>query len=202
MCDLIPGTYRCDDCFRPHLLCSACCVSTHLNSPFHRIRHFNGRYFERSDLDTLGIVIDLRPHTHDCHAVSEHKEDLSKADSNDPESSRNAASGQNRPAKSNLIIVSSSGIFKRSVKWCKCANSPEPFVQLFRAKLFPASFTNPSSAFTFEVLDHFRVDALECKTAALNFINKLVRISNEAFPSRVPVGRLTYSDFRRFFDFN
>lgn len=96
-------------------------------------------------------------------------------------------SGRNRSPKSNLIIVSSTGIFKRSVKWCRCPNSPEPYIQLLRANLFPASFFQPETAFTFDVLDHFRIDALECKTAAMNFMSKIVRISNEAFPSEVPV---------------
>ena len=56
-----------------------------------------------------------------------------------------------------------------------------------RAKLFPASMIRPETAFTFEVLDHFHLDALECKTAAMNFMSKIVRISNEAFPGNVPV---------------
>ena len=68
------------------------------------------------------------------------------------------------------------------------AKSPDRFVELLlHAKLFPASFKNPKTAFTFEVLDHFQVDALECKTAAMNFMSKLWRMTNEAFPSRVPV---------------
>jgi CxC2 like cysteine cluster associated with KDZ transposases len=87
-----------------------------------------------------------------------------------------------------MIIVSSTGIFRRSIKWCHCAKSPEAFIKLLlRAKLFPASFKNPKTAFTFEVLDHFHVDALECKMAAMNFMSKLRRITNEAFPSLVPV---------------
>ena len=91
-------------------------------------------------------------------------------------------------SRSNLIIVSSTGIFKRSVRWCHCAKSSDQYVQLLlQAKLFPASFKNPKTAFTFEVLDHFRVDALECKTAAMNFMSKIRRITDEAFPSRVPV---------------
>jgi CxC2 like cysteine cluster associated with KDZ transposases len=73
------------------------------------------------------------------------------------------------------------------VTWCTCANSPEPYIQLLRASLFPASFVQPETVFTFDVLDHFRIDALECKTAAMNFMSKIVRISNEAFPSEVPV---------------
>src|ERR1700709_2305351 len=65
MCNVTPGTYRCTDCFSQHFLCQLCCVSAHLTLPFHRIRQFNGRYFEHSDLDQLGYFLDLRQHTHD-----------------------------------------------------------------------------------------------------------------------------------------
>ncbi|KIM74954.1 hypothetical protein PILCRDRAFT_79556, partial [Piloderma croceum F 1598] len=86
-----------------------------------------------------------------------------------------------------LTIVASTGIFKRSIRWCHCAKSSKRFVQLLlRAKLFPASFKNPKTAFTFEVLDQFQLDALECKTAAMNFMSKIGRVTDEAFPSRVP----------------
>src|SRR6202050_2530441 len=91
-------------------------------------------------------------------------------------------------SRSDLTVVSSTGIFKCSVRWCNCTKSPDQYVQLLLcAKLFPASFKNPKTAFTFEVLDHFQINALECKTAAMNFMSKLVRITNEVFPSRVPV---------------
>jgi hypothetical protein len=58
-------------------------------------------------------------------------------------------------SRSNLIIVSSTGIFKCSVRWCHCAKSSDQYVELLQAKLFPASFKNPKTAFTFEVLNHF-----------------------------------------------
>ena len=89
---------------------------------------------------------------------------------------------------SNIIIVSSTGIFKPSVQWYHCAKSPDQFVELLLcAKLFPASFKNPKTAFTFEVLNHFWVSALECKTASMNFMSKIRQIMDEAFPSHVPV---------------
>jgi CxC2 like cysteine cluster associated with KDZ transposases len=73
------------------------------------------------------------------------------------------------------------------VKWCLCPNAPEHHVQLFRMHLFSASYQCPSTAFTFNLLDLFYVDAMECKTSALNFFNKLQRLTNNAFPSLVPV---------------
>jgi len=209
VCNSTPGTHRCKDCFGSHFLCDVCCVSTHLTSPFHRIQRFNGRYFEKSDLDRLGLVLDLRQHPGECVIDCQNTEeqldsdsDISEYDDDDSDpivTSQSTDQPQGRftddrrsdrrsdRRRSNLIIVSSTGIFKRSVRWCRCTKPLEPYIQLLRAKLFPASFIHPGTAFTFEVLDHFHIDALECKTAAMNFMSKIVRISNEAFPGTVPV---------------
>ncbi|KAI6040015.1 hypothetical protein EDC04DRAFT_2602760 [Pisolithus marmoratus] len=53
-----------------------------------------------------------------------------------------------------------------------------------RQRLFPASISKTQTAFTFAVLDHFLIDALECKTSAMSFYQKLKRFTNNAFPER------------------
>jgi hypothetical protein len=74
-------------------------------------------------------------------------------------------------SQSHITIVSSTSIFRQLV--C-CTKTPDDYVQLLlHAKLFLASFKNPKTAFTFEVLDHFQLDALECKMAAMNFMSKI-----------------------------
>jgi hypothetical protein len=171
--------------------------------PFHRVQMWNGRFFERSDLLMHTLSLDLRHHLDDCFSIptSTEAQMMSDLDISDEggglldESEPQEASEwmTNFRSRSNLIIVSSTGIFKRAVRWCHCAKSSDQYVQLLlRAKLFPASFKNPQTVFTFEVLDHFRVDALECKTAAMNFMSKIQRITNEAFPSCVPVSISMY----------
>jgi hypothetical protein len=39
--------------------------------------------------------------------------------------------------------------------------------------LFAASLQRPETAFTFNVLDYFHIDAMECHTAASNFVAKI-----------------------------
>ncbi|KIK73637.1 hypothetical protein PAXRUDRAFT_177903, partial [Paxillus rubicundulus Ve08.2h10] len=51
--------------------------------------------------------------------------------------------------------------------------------------LFPASISRPETAFTFNVLDHYRIDNLECKTTATSFFSKLLRLTPKGTP--VPV---------------
>ncbi|KAG2047197.1 hypothetical protein BDR06DRAFT_852282, partial [Suillus hirtellus] len=85
-------------------------------------------------------------------------------------------------------IVHSSGVFTHNVSWCQCPGSHhEHHLQLLQAGLFPASTTHPRTAFTFKVLDHFLIDALECKTSAMSFFEKIRRLTNNAFPDTVPV---------------
>ncbi|KAG2127183.1 uncharacterized protein EDB93DRAFT_1096648, partial [Suillus bovinus] len=85
-----------------------------------------------------------------------------------------------------VTIVHSSGVFEHNVAWCHCLGSDSQHVQLLKAGLFPASFTRPKTTFTFEVLDHFLIDALECKTSARSFYEKLTRLTNNAFQDTVP----------------
>ncbi|KAG2339937.1 hypothetical protein BDR05DRAFT_977500 [Suillus weaverae] len=86
-----------------------------------------------------------------------------------------------------VTIVHSSRVFIHNVAWCHCQDSVfKQHLQLLRAGLFPASSTWPKTAFTFEVLDHFLIDSLECKTSARSFFEKLTRLTNNAFPDTVP----------------
>jgi hypothetical protein len=154
---------------------------------------WNGRFFERSDLLSDSLSLDLSHYPDNCPSISLSTEtemlfDLEGNEFTDGYQPSDSTSTTHSGFRSHLIIVSWTGIFKCLVRWCKCAKSPDQYVQLLlRAKLFPASFKNPKTAFTFKVLDHFRVDALEYNTAAMNFMSKVRRITNEVFPSQVPV---------------
>ncbi|KAI6020540.1 hypothetical protein EDC04DRAFT_2869910 [Pisolithus marmoratus] len=87
-----------------------------------------------------------------------------------------------------MTIVHTEGIFTHQISGCNCPGS-DPIqwhLELLWQRLFPASISKPKTAFTFDVLDHFLIDALECKTSAMSFYQKLKRFTNNAFPERVP----------------
>jgi hypothetical protein len=98
-------------------------------------------------------------------------------------------SGSSAKAMTTICIVNRSGVHHLPVKWCRCPGHDPDDRQLFMMGLFPASFKRIKTAFTFQVLDDFRIDNLECKTAALNFYRKLKRITSNAFPDSVKVHR-------------
>ncbi|KAG1735762.1 hypothetical protein EDB19DRAFT_1896184 [Suillus lakei] len=78
-----------------------------------------------------------------------------------------------------------SRIHTHKINYCRCADVPTADVQLCQMELFPVSFTQPKTAFTFDILDDFLLDNLECGTSAMNYYNKL-RMTTSVFPHLVP----------------
>src|SRR5882757_772500 len=70
LCQQSSGSYRCQDCFKSTLVCAPCCISTHAQLPFHRIQMWNGHFFERSDVLTNALTLDLRHYPDDCPTIS------------------------------------------------------------------------------------------------------------------------------------
>ena len=91
--------------------------------------------------------------------------------------------------KKTLVLVDVSGVHQLIVSWCCCPNAPDQATQLFQHRLFPASISRPSTAFTFGVLEYFHIDAVECKTSASNFSSKLRRLTDFSSPQSVPVSK-------------
>jgi CxC2 like cysteine cluster associated with KDZ transposases len=87
-----------------------------------------------------------------------------------------------------ITIVDRSGVHEIGVCWCCCSGAPERDAQLMMAGLFPATFHNPKTAFTFRVLEEYHLDNLECKTTPSQFFSRLRRLTNDEFPNTVPVG--------------
>jgi hypothetical protein len=95
-----------------------------------------------------------------------------------------------RTAKSGnplLTVVDQSGIFDLEVLYCICPNAAAKHEQFFNTALFPSSFKQVETAFTFAVLDDFLADNLECKTTAQQYHSKLQSITNWMFPDSVQV---------------
>src|SRR6202012_5871208 len=87
-----------------------------------------------------------------------------------------------------ITVVDRSKLHEIGVSWCRCSEAPEHDMQLMMAGLFPATFHNPKTAFTFRVLEDFHLDNLECKTTPSQFFSRLRRLTNDEFPNTVPVG--------------
>jgi hypothetical protein len=105
----------------------------------------------------------------------------------DPDEAPSSSVPRSQPTTNTMVIVDKSGVHRLMVTYCNCPDAEPLDIQLFCAGLFPASFRKPKTAFTFSVLDDFLLDNLECGTTAMNYYNKLRRMTTGAFPHLVPV---------------
>ena len=84
-----------------------------------------------------------------------------------------------------LTYVHVNGVHQLPTSFCKCRGAASEEIQLLRMGLFPSTSTTPQTAFTFQLLDDYLLENLECKTSALHYFSKLRRMTCKAFPQLV-----------------
>lgn len=162
--------YRCRECISSLFFCEACIVAEHSSMPLHRIERWNGSFFEPGPID--------QPQLHQYLV-------LGHSGSQCPSSP--FTFGASRPVDSILTVVHINGYHKLHVRYCCCPSSPEPYVQLVLAGLFPATHARPATAFTFQLLHHFQRINLASKTAAHDYHKALLQLSDPVQPNKIPV---------------
>ncbi|KAI6040087.1 hypothetical protein EDC04DRAFT_2602734 [Pisolithus marmoratus] len=188
-CEEAEGSVQCMSCTGVHAWCGPCAVKAHRNLPFHKVQRWNGTHYEPTSLMELGFLWHIG-----------HGGDPCPQNSSDPDPDESGyMTGEEPPnhrhsddlairrfSQFQMTIVHTEGIVSHELSVCNCPGShPNDWhLELLRQRLFPASISKPKTAFTFTVLDHFLIDALECKTSAMSFYQKLKRLTNNAFPER------------------
>ncbi|KAN0135970.1 hypothetical protein V8E53_006131 [Lactarius tabidus] len=77
------------------------------------------------------------------------------------------------------------GVFTMEILFCACSGSESKDAQLLQMCLFPSTYKQTETAFSFSALDNFLVDNLECKTNAQQYFSKLQSITSTMFPDYV-----------------
>ncbi|KAN0136041.1 hypothetical protein V8E53_006202 [Lactarius tabidus] len=77
------------------------------------------------------------------------------------------------------------GVFTMEILFCTCSNSESKDTQVLQMCLFPSTYKQIETAFSFSALDNFLVDNLECKTNAQQYFSKLQSITSTMFPDYV-----------------
>ncbi|KIM59759.1 hypothetical protein SCLCIDRAFT_125631, partial [Scleroderma citrinum Foug A] len=162
----------CGSCRGIHAWCRPCTVKVQKNLPFHKLQSWNGTHYQAISLMDLGFIWHISHCGDPCPNSKTEEWDFDQSIS-----------------QYQMTVVHTNGIFTHQVSWCCCpgADSKGWHFELLKERLFPASITKPKIAFSFQVLDHFLIDALECKTSAMSFYQKLKRITSNAFPEQLPV---------------
>jgi hypothetical protein len=189
-CNSRQTMWRCSDCVGCADLCNDCVKARHASSPYHRVEHWAGNFFEPAWLCQANVVIYLGHGGLPCPS----KGVFNGRDSDDlAEPSRNTVFGNGLPKLKGSdyhIVVDRSGVHRIRIIPCGCPDAPKEgdrYIHYLKMGLFPASLQKIKTVFTFRVLDDFRMDNLECKTAGLNYWHKIVRVTSNEFPKSVPV---------------
>ena len=156
--------FRCSDCFGPKWWCQSCLLKSHTWQPFRRPQHWKDGSFEKVSLYDLGGVLNLSHSLGGC-----------------------GSQDGNSFGDRTMTVIHFNWVFMISIRFCCCLGAAPDHEQLFRNSLFPSTFDRPETAFTFQLLDYYAIDAMECKTSAQIFFQKLRRMTNNAFPDEVPV---------------
>lgn len=195
-CKTAQGELRCKDCFGGALLCKDCCLFLHQRLPCHRLERWSGGFFIDTSLHKEGFMLHLGHNGDRCpmDCLPDMDSEIWAEENvwEDVDETRQNLLDKWESLDTNVVIVvDCSGIHQRRIRYCNCSSTADRHIQLLRAKLFPASFKNPSTVFTFEVLEYFHLDAVECKTSAMSFFAKLRRITNYNIPGSVPVSHFS-----------
>ncbi|KAJ7015755.1 hypothetical protein C8F04DRAFT_1284868 [Mycena alexandri] len=150
--------YRCIDCFSPDVLCSGCCVARHKTHPLDRIEFWNGEFFERVSLKSLGLRIQMG-HT-----------GFETCDSP-------------QPGHTDFTVVHSNGIHAVAVDFCGCENAHMAGTtreQTLRMSWFPATDLEPQTCATFRVVELFHILTLQGKVTTYDFYSGLEKLTDNA----------------------
>lgn len=199
-CDSLEAIFRCRDCLHDNIVCRQCCLKRHNILPFHRVEKWGGTCFLPISLKDLGFILHIGHGGVRCPTKIGCTEGWADIEDNSPfhqahlgtipeedESEKDSPIDDTTADRSDVLVISTYGVVSHRVQWCTCDNAEEKHIQLLRSRLFPGSQKQPKTAFTFNVLDYFHIDQMECKTAALAFYSKLRRLTNNAFPHAVAV---------------
>ncbi|KAH9829413.1 uncharacterized protein C8Q71DRAFT_888932 [Rhodofomes roseus] len=154
-CGSEQSPFRCRDCFDVRMWCETCVLERHQDLPFHRLETWqDSLYFVKVDLKSLGLRIQLG------HPSGERCTNPKRAFGDD------------------FVVLDLSGIHQVALDFCGCTQALSRPTQLLRARLFPATPTNPKTAATFTLLRHFHLLSNQANVSGFEFHTTLARLTD------------------------
>ncbi|KAJ7025133.1 hypothetical protein C8F04DRAFT_968170 [Mycena alexandri] len=139
---------RCREC-GPFLQCRSCCLKLHLQLPLHFLEEWNGEFWTRTTLQSLGLVFQLGHEGFKCKRP--------------------------HPTVRSVTVVDTTGIHEVNYQFCGCSRSDHAnsLVQFMRNEWYPSSKTDPDTVATFRALDFFRELNVVGNVNARDFVTAL-----------------------------
>lgn len=86
-----------------------------------------------------------------------------------------------------VTVVHTNGFHSLPIVWCQCSGRlHDRDLQLLDLHFYPASYDKIKTLFTFQCLDEYRLENLECKTSHYQYHNKLRRQTCGRHPQSAP----------------
>ncbi|KAI0057515.1 hypothetical protein BV25DRAFT_1812302 [Artomyces pyxidatus] len=169
-CNCSGASLRCIECLAPHVRCDSCMATAHRLSPLHRIQRWNGEFFSDYSLSQAGLVVQLGHDGLPCPHP--------------------------QPMATPLTVIDLTGVHQVHYSLCACGivGAAHAFVQLLRARWWPATVSRPRTVVTMRTLRLFHALTLQSKLNAYDFWNGLVRITDGAGLKSV---KYRYKEFLR-----
>ncbi|KAG1721611.1 hypothetical protein EDB19DRAFT_1646367 [Suillus lakei] len=165
-CGGVLPEFRCCDCHGTQMFCHECTLQKHMHHLLHRIEMWNRSFFQCITLKKLGVRIQLGH--------------------NPGERCRNP----HPSAGDNFVVIGLDGVHEVVLDFCGCTSAQVRYTQLLRMQWYPATVSEPQTAATFVVLQHFHILSFESKVSAYEFYHSLARRCRSSLPDR-------YSAFMR-----
>ncbi|KAJ7144867.1 hypothetical protein C8R43DRAFT_891090, partial [Mycena crocata] len=147
--------YRCVEqvCYGPALYCLQCTVHNHRALPTHWIEQWNGSFFERQGLDSLGLVVQLgHPEGVPCPTASD--------------------------AHRKFTVTDVTGVHVVKLRFCNCDDRIHKRQQLMRVRWWPSTSGDPRTVATFAVIRLFLMMNCLGKITAHDFLRSLEFLTN------------------------
>ena len=96
-----------------------------------------------------------------------------------------------------FCVIDTNGHHSVAIRFCGCnraAQSGSPVQQLLRHDLYPATHTDPHTAFTFRIMEHYHIQSLQGKVSMYDYYQSLERLTDNTGTYRVPN---RYKEFMR-----
>ncbi|KAG1729978.1 uncharacterized protein EDB91DRAFT_1239163 [Suillus paluster] len=152
------------------MFCHECTLQNHIYHPLHRIEIWNRSFFQHITLKQLGVRVQLGHNPGErCYKPSP-------------------------TAGDDFVVIGLDGIHEIALDFCGCTSAQIRYKQLLRMRWYPATVSEPRTAATFTVLQHFHILSFESKVSAYEFYHSLARHTNN---SGLVAIRDRYSAFMR-----
>ncbi|KIJ38798.1 hypothetical protein M422DRAFT_176041 [Sphaerobolus stellatus SS14] len=163
--------HACLDCDSHSLHCTPCIVDFHSCSLLHRLKTWNGTYFEDGSLANAGLVLNLGHNMSTCRE------------------------GGGKVHTHLVTVIDVNGLHNVRMSWCRCYGFGSLASEMFRLQWLPATLIRPGTAFTFRVMKLFQMLSHVARTSAWEFCMALLRITDNVQPDLLPVSEGYFSYF-------